>query len=369
MYSIQFIKTTDRFILSELIRSFIFIFTLFVCIAFVIIMFEDLDIIMENNATFGVGLFYFILKVPHLVVKATPMIVVITIVVTMANMIHHNELLMLYIAGYSPSRIAVPIGIALMLMIVMVFIFNETVSSPFAKRAHIIMETQIKKSQEGLVGTGGIWMHGTEEQVYRAGDYIPNTKTVMNLDIFEFRGENNTLSRRLHAETSIYNPNEGTWRLYNVIDHHFREDGTITRDILDEHSYYMDTTPDDFGTISQDPEEMSYFDIRKIVQDIRNAGESPREFLSHMRIKEAFPFAVFFLGIVSLGLILRYGLSGSASGIGIGLIAVIGYFLMISLGKSFADSGLISAWLGAWLPNIICIIISVYLFNRLRMEV
>jgi len=365
----KYMKLVDRFIFSETLRVFVFIFFLFVCLAFVIIMFEDLDIIMENNASFGTGLLFFVLRVPHMVIKAAPMIVVITIVVSMANMLRHNEILMLYIAGYSPIRLTIPLGIALSGLIVILFILNETICAPFAKQAHILMETQIKRTSDGLVGSGGIWMHGVENQVYRAGNYIPSTQTIENLDIFEFRGKNKTLSRRLHAKKSIYKPNEGTWELKDVVDHHFHVNGSVTRDQLNKHTYYMDATPEDFGIIAQDPEEMSYFDIREIVSDIKRAGENPREFLSHMRIKEAFPFAVLFLGIVSLGLILRYGMAGSASGIGLGLLAVIGYFLILSLGKSFADSGLIPAWFGAWFPNIVCFALSSYLFYRLSEEV
>jgi len=363
------IKIVDFYILNEVLRAFAYVFCLFLSLCFIVVLFEELDTILASDSSFTIKIVYVLLNVPHMVVKAAPIIVVISIVTAIGNMLRHNEVLMLYIAGYSPLRIGSPIAISLTILIVMLFVINETISGPFASQAHLIKETQIKANSSGLVGDGGIWMHGQEDQIYKAGNYIPHTRTIENLEIFEFQGPNRTLSRRLFADSSTYNPQNGMWTLLGVVDHHIHTDGSITRDWLDEHEYYMDAAPEDFKTITMDPEQMSYSDLSKVVYDIQRAGESPGEFLTHMRIKEAFPFAVFFLGIMSFGVILRYGMVSRASGIGLGVLAAIGYFLILSLGKSFAESGMFPAWIGAWTPNAICFILTIYLFTKIYEEV
>jgi len=121
--------------------------------------------------------------------------------------------------------------------------------------------------------------------------------------------------------------------------------------------------------VVQKPEQMTHGDLNRLIETIRNAGENPQVYLPDLRIKEAFPFAIFFLGMLAYAMTLRLGSSGVASGISLGLLAVIFYFMFLSLGKSFAQAGALPAWLGAWSPNVLCFILSIYLFHRMRLEI
>ncbi len=363
------LKTVDLLFLKEFLLALFFIFSLFVAIGFVLVLFEDLDEMRNYGATFGLGLIYVLLRLPHIVVKATPIVVVLSVVVAVGNLVRHNEMLMLYIAGYKPLRLGAPLAVVLSILIAVLFLANEYICGPFAGKAQTLMETQIKRTGQGLAGQSGIWLLGEGDRVYRAQSLFPGSKKVAGLTIFEFQGKNRTFTARLDAERAEMKPESGTWILYGVVHHQINEDGTIKRELHDKYEYYIEYTPADFTRVVLSPEQMSHGELARLVNTIQNAGENARMYLPDLRIKEAFPFAVFFLGMLAYVIALRLGRSGHASGIGLGLLVAIAYFLALSLGKSLARVGVITPWLGAWIPNLLCTIPAIYEFYKIKEEV
>ena len=58
-------------------------------------------------------------------------------------------------------------------------------------------------------------------------------------------------------------------------------------------TYIIEYTPTDFQRMVQHPEQMSHKELKRLVDSIRSAGEDPQTYLPDLRIKEAFPFAIF----------------------------------------------------------------------------
>ncbi|HPO99232.1 MAG TPA: LptF/LptG family permease [bacterium] len=361
--------TADYYILKTFLWAFVFVFLLFTALAFVLILFQELDEFRQHDVAFGTALVYVLLSVPHEVVKATPIVVVLAVVMGIGNLVRHNEMLMLYIAGYTPVRLAVPLAVMMSGLIGLLFWLNENVCGPFAARAHELREIQILGTAQGLSGTAGIWMHGEPDHVYRAREYLPYSRMLEGLSIFIFKGENRTLSERIDAQKAVWMENTPHWRLEKVRIYQIKENETVQVHNHEQLIYPLNRLPSDFGSVIQDVEKMSHGDLRRIVDDIREAGENPLIYLPDLRIKEAFPFAVLFLGLLAYAMVLKLGSGGRASGIGTGLVAVIFYFMTLSLGKSFAQTGTLSPWIGAWAPNVICFALTVYVFNRLRYEI
>lgn len=365
------IRTIDRFLLSEFLLSLAFFFALFISIATVLVIFEELDTLLENNASFGISMIYILLCIPHQIVKATPLIVVLAVVSATANLVRNREMLMLFVAGYTPARIAAPLSGLLVVFIMLSFLLNEFVAGPAAMQAERLQTFFIKGGNEQIVRLTGIWMYGENDQIYHVREYYPTEQSIEGLTVFEFNRETMRVMKRLDAQKAMWDSQEGAWTLYQVAAHYIQPNGTVEREYYDAFPYLIGRTPDDFTRVVQqdDPERMSYSELARVVEDVRRSGEDPLIFLPDLRIKEAFPFAVFFLGILAFSLMLLSGAQSQASGIGLGLVAGIGYFLSLSLGKSFAITGFIPPWIGAWTPNFLCLILSVWVFYRLQKDI
>ncbi|MGC9328887.1 MAG: LptF/LptG family permease [Candidatus Hinthialibacter sp.] len=361
--------TVDLYILRTFLAAFSFIFFLFIAIVFVVVMFEELDAFDDNRVTFGLGLTYVFLRMPHEMVKAIPMIVVLSMVIALGNLIRHKEMLMLYIAGYTPIRLCAPLAMFLIVLIAALFWVNENLCGPFSARAQILMETRIKENRDGLTGEAGVWIYGEGNRIFRAQTFYPVSNQIDGLSIFVYQGQNQRLSEWIEADRAQWNPHNGKWTLHHVTIHNILSDGSFTTQQRESFDYPLDRSPEDFGAVTQDIEQMSYGDLKNLVGSIREAGENPWMYLPDLRIKEAFPFAVFFLGMLTYAMMLFFSSGSKTSGLGLGLIAVILYFMALSLGKSFSRANAIPPWAGAWTPNMICFLLTVYFFNRLRQDI
>lgn len=363
------IKMADFFILRTFLTSFSFVFSLFIAIAFVVILFEELDTFRDRDIPFGLGLTFVFLRVPHEMVRAMPMIVVLAMVGSIGNLIRHKEMLMLYIAGYTPIRLAAPLLVFMSLLLVALFWLNENLCGPLAARAGALLEMRMKGNSEGITGTAGVWLYGEGSRIIRASTFYPMNQRIEGVNVFVFQGKDNALSRRIEASHAVWNPNVRQWTLGGVVVYTIQEDGQIQMEQHDTLAYDFNREPDDFSAVTQNIEQISHGELKRLIDSIRDAGENPWMYLPDLRIKEAFPFAIFFLGMLAYAMMLNFSTAGKASGIGLGLLAVILYFMTLSLGKSFAQAGAIPPWFGAWAPNLVSFILTVYFFNRLRYEI
>lgn len=367
----SYLHTVDRFILTEYLMSLAFMLGLFFVLAFVLVLFDSLDTLLAYNASPSAGIVYVLLKLPHQIVKASPIVILLSVVTAAGRLIRNNEMLMLFVAGYSPLRLLAPLVGLLLVYVAGMFLVNELISGPASARADRIMAFQIRGGGDNLASASGLWMHGHGDRIYRVNQYHPYTQTIHGLTIFEFHSNDRTVRTRLDADLAVWNPVAGVWELSGVVAHYIEPDGGVRREMFNRHEYMIGRTPEDLARVIQldDPEQMSHTDLSRIVRDIRNAGEDPLLYLPDLRIKEAFPFATLLLGAMAFGLMVLTGAKSQASGIGMGLLAGIGYFLSLSLGKSFALTGIIPAGLAAWAPNLICLGVAIYVFKRLSDEI
>ena len=367
MMAIRF-RTLDALMLRTWLIRALFLFALFVVIAFVLVLFDELDSLREYHVPWTVGMAYILLQMPHEILKATPMVVVLSIMAAVSDMIRHNEILMLYVAGYSSVQLALPIAVALGILVMSLFFLYENVAGPASAKAQHLLEARIQGEQGGLGSRTGIWFPGSDNRIFYIENYFPYLHELRGVTILAFQGENRTLSERIDAEVARWQPQTGFWKMENVTARRLGPSGEMQRETVASQDYFLDCTPSDFERVTLDPEKMPHREIARLVEMIRAAGEDPRYYLSDLRIKEAFPFAVLFLGVLALGLALYIGGLGRASGLGLGLLLVVGYFMSLSIGKSLAHAAVIAPWLGAWYPNLLAAGGIVYLFRRLQRE-
>ena len=74
--------------------------------------------------------------------------------------------------------------------------------------------------------------------------------------------------------------------------------------------------------------------------------------------------AAFILTVIGMSLSSRKVKGGMGINIGVGLVLSFSYILFMAITQSFAYSGLTSAFVAMWIPNIIYAIIAIVLYKR-----
>ncbi len=74
--------------------------------------------------------------------------------------------------------------------------------------------------------------------------------------------------------------------------------------------------------------------------------------------------AAFILTVIGMSLSSRKVKGGMGLNIGIGLVLSFSYILFMTVTSSFAVSGMTSPLVAMWIPNIIYLLIAIYLYRR-----
>ena len=74
--------------------------------------------------------------------------------------------------------------------------------------------------------------------------------------------------------------------------------------------------------------------------------------------------AAFILTIIGMTLSVRKAKGGMGLNIGIGLVLSFSYILFMTITQTFAISGLTSAFVAMWIPNLLYSVIAIILFRK-----
>ncbi|HXC92469.1 MAG TPA: LPS export ABC transporter permease LptF [Geobacteraceae bacterium] len=80
------------------------------------------------------------------------------------------------------------------------------------------------------------------------------------------------------------------------------------------------------------------------------------------------PFACFIFAIVAMPLGVHNRRSGKAAGFSLSIVTLLLFYVVQSIGRTFAEKDLLPLLLAAWLPNILFLSLGIYLFNKAAKE-
>lgn len=78
----------------------------------------------------------------------------------------------------------------------------------------------------------------------------------------------------------------------------------------------------------------------------------------------AYPISTFILTLIGVSLSSRKVRGGTGLHIGVGIALCFSYIVLMRFVGEFAKGGAMPAWLAIWLPNLIYLIIGVYLYRK-----
>ncbi len=82
----------------------------------------------------------------------------------------------------------------------------------------------------------------------------------------------------------------------------------------------------------------------------------------------AFPAACLFLGLLGPPLGSMFRQRGRMTGITVGIGVFLAYYVLLSAGRTFGYNNIISPFLAVWAPNLLCIVLAIYLWTKLQRE-
>lgn len=98
----------------------------------------------------------------------------------------------------------------------------------------------------------------------------------------------------------------------------------------------------------------------------KDAGTLRRLMEYHKDI--AFPVSTFVLGLLGVPIGIVSKRSGKAGGFAIGVLVVIGFYMLNVLGEFLVTTGGADPFVGAWLPNVLLAVVTAWMLNQARKQ-
>ena len=191
-------------------------------------------------------------------------------------------------------------------------------------------------------------------------DNISKTGHRFSLESFD---EDKRLVSRLTAQSikwdTLYN-----WRVNDYVVRDFKDNREFIRN-----GRQLDTIipfePRDFLISEEDHEKMTSPELHKYIERQKQRGVANiQSFEVERERRFAITAAAFILTIIGMTLSVRKAKGGMGLNIGIGLVLSFSYILFMTITQTFAISGLTSAFVAMWIPNLLYSVIAIILFRK-----
>ena len=356
-----FFSGFDRYLLREFLRYFLLALVGFVGFVVLFDSFEKIHVFIDHRASLDQITRYYVNAIPYKGVLVTPVALLLAAFLSLGSMTRFHELTIMKSAGVSLYRILLPVYLVGLLVAGATFAVTDWIMPGAQTRAREILDSEIKgRTMRNLGSRMNVSYIGREKRLFLIRRYDVPRETMVDVVVQQFDGDR--IRRRLDASKGVYR--DSVWVFENGVDRSFTTDGVETARPFRTLELHLPETPEDFAKQDIKPEQMSYPDLARYVERVRQSGSRVEPFQTDLDLRLAFPlvnFVILFIG-ASLAVQLRRG--GIALGFGFSLAIAFAYWSLIRVGQVLGHNGTLPPFAGAWLGNAVFLVLGGVMLYR-----
>ncbi|MGM9851483.1 MAG: LptF/LptG family permease [Muribaculaceae bacterium] len=352
-------KLIDRYIVRKFLGTYIFAILLLLAIVVMFDINEKLDAFLKAPLKATI-VDYFINFLPYFANQFSPLFTFIAVIFFTSKLAGNSEIIAMLSTGMSFRRLLRPYMIAASVIAAATFLLSAYVIPPANVKRINYSNTYVKNKSVDY-GSNIMLMVAPGEIAYMSR-YDANTKRGVrfSLDLFD---SDKRLVSRLTAQ-SIEWDTLYSWRVKDYVIRDFK-DG---REEIKK-GRQLDTVipfePRDFLIAVNDHEKMTTPALQQYISRQQKRGVANiQNFEVEYHRRFAMTAAAFILTIIGMALSSRKSKGGMGLNIGIGLVLSFSYILFMTITQTFAISGLTSALVAMWIPNLIYAIIAIIIYRN-----
>ncbi len=371
-----FYPTLDLYILKQFLIPLIAIFLVFIILFLIGDLFDDLSDFLENEASIGVTIQYFLLRLPRNICFILPISTMLACMYTMANFGKHTEVTAMRSSGISLFRCGWSIYIVGLFVVALNFAFNEKIVPDTRKASYLL-----KKS---------ITSPGYKEEMHKMLTYRSADRSrTWFFKYFDKAGKQKgtTLKKyypdgkiawNLKAEEAVY-INNG-WSFNNLEFTPFYKNGfagktvklqTLSKSEGDNkvadivYKTKMVETPEDIVYATETADDLPSLVIYNFLQKTENiSARSEAIYKTILYYRLAFPWSCLLAIFLGIPLAARNERSSVVTSIIIAIGVIAGYQLVSNFTKILGMQGYINPFIAGVAPTILFIFYGIFnIFN------
>ncbi len=363
----------NRYILKEMFFPFIinlFFFT------FVFLMARILDI-TNLIVNYKISVVYLLLllaySIPDFLVFVIPMAIMMSVLLTFLKLSNDNEILALKASGASLYRMTVPV-LFFCLAGCLLTVFMTVWGMPWGRTAFKEMTVRVATSNLNAGIQERKFNDRFKGVVLYVGNIDKSHGMLRNVFIEDSRAKSTLATSIVAPEGRLFgDPGELIFqlRLFNgIISQVELKNRSVHTISFDTYDIKLDLkgAASQIKKASKGKKEMSLGELRRYIRQSNPEDDHYYEMLLELHRKFSIPFACLALGILAVPLGIQSQKRQTSSGLGTGLIFFLLYYMLLSAGLIFGESGIYPPLIGMWAPNVIFGGIGIYLLVRVAGE-
>ena len=352
------IKKFDWYIIKNFLGTYIFAILLLLAIVIMFDINEKLDAVLTaplKDTVFQ----YFMNFLPFVMSQFSPLFTFIAVIFFTSRLADRSEIIAMLSSGISFRRLLIPYMVSATVIAASSYVLSAYIIPP-ATVQRIAYTNKWVKNKAVIYGDN-IQLQVKDGLMAYISRYDNISKTGYRFSLDQYDGK--SLRSKLTADNIQYEEN-GRWKLNSWTMRKFEGlKETMTKGAT------MDTLlgiePRDFLISKNDEQTLTTPELKEYIDRQHARGVANiKNFEIEYEKRFAMTAAAFILTIIGMSLSSRKVRGGMGLNIGIGLLLSFSYILFMTVTSTFCVSGYTSARVAMWIPNILYIIIAVFLYLR-----
>lgn len=352
------IKQLDLYIIRKFLGTYFFAIMLILAIIVMFDVNEKMDKFLQ--APLKATIFdYYVNYLPYMANQFSPLFTFIAVIFFTSKLAGNSEIIAILSSGVSFRRLLVPYMVSALVIAIFTFTLDAFIIPP-ANVKRIDYQNKYIKNKAVDYGSN-IQLQVVPGEIAYMSRFDNRTKTAYNFSLEKFDGK--VLRSRLTASSAVYD----TLYRWTVRDYMIRDFKGMKEEI--RQGGRLDTVvpiePRDFLIAQNDHEKMTTPDLYNYINRQKMRGVANiKGFEIELHRRFAMTAAAFILTLIGMSLSSKKVKGGMGINIGIGLVLSFSYILFSTVTSTFAISGYTTPFIAMWIPNVVYLIIGIFLYRR-----
>ncbi len=362
----RFPSLLDRYVIRRFSTILLLVFVSGLVLYVVADLGENIDDILRHEVPRSVVLKYYKYLSLQIVYDISPIVVLVTTLLTFSILARANELTAFKALGVSLFRLALPaIAVTCLVVVGNVYLQSEVLPASNQKVAQLKNRIKGKDTARTYRRADRQWLFSQGGYIYNYLRYDPAERQLERLQVFEFDADYR-LERRLFSSRARYAGDQG-WTFDSGWKRSFREDGSSSFETFNQprRSDYRED-PEYFTSEIRPPAQMRYWELRRYIEELEGQGDKVPELRVQLQRKISYPAISLVMVLVGLPFAFRLGRQGALYGIGLAITLGIVFMAVFAFFTTLGSAGLLLPILAVWTPNLVFAFFALYLFLGVR---
>lgn len=357
------IKILDRYIIRKFLGTYLFAIALIIVIVVIFDYAEKVDDFITLKAPFSAIVFdYYVNFIPFFINQFSGLFTFIAVIFFTSKMAYNTEIVAMLSGGMSFRRLMWPYFISASAIASLALVLNLWVI-PRTYEKQLDFEMKYLQRNQRQRYDADIYRQIAPGTFVYLRNFMGDTQAASYLAIEKYEG--NKLVESLEAADVTYVEEAGRWRAPKYIIRRMygdREEEFLQLQRLDT---MINLNTSELGKVDQLIKTMSISELSEFIDQQKAKGsDMVPVFEVQRQSRFSYPMATFILTLIGVSLSSRKVRGGTGLHLGLGIGLCFTYILFGRFAEEFAKGGVLPPVLSVWMPNIIFLVIAIWLYIK-----